>query len=154
MTFFLMFFFFQAEDGIRDVAVTGVQTCALPISHSSAVSRSRVRRTVEASTAAQSLRWARATASRTSAGTPGRSAEAVTSDMSTTWISAVVDQRDDLDAGVVVLDLGQLPGQGDHLVQVGGLEQVEAAEDLLAFQERSVGHRRSAVRARAQCRGR
>src|SRR2546422_4501135 len=29
---FLLFFFFQAEDGIRDVAVTGVQTCALPIS--------------------------------------------------------------------------------------------------------------------------
>src|SRR2546429_51433 len=28
----LGFFFFQAEDGIRDVAVTGVQTCALPIS--------------------------------------------------------------------------------------------------------------------------
>src|SRR2546422_4557192 len=28
----LFFFFFQAEDGIRDVAVTGVQTCALPIS--------------------------------------------------------------------------------------------------------------------------
>src|SRR5687768_17623532 len=27
----LLFFFFQAEDGIRDVAVTGVQTCALPI---------------------------------------------------------------------------------------------------------------------------
>src|SRR6266436_9972475 len=26
-----MIFFFQAEDGIRDVAVTGVQTCALPI---------------------------------------------------------------------------------------------------------------------------
>src|SRR5687768_18469812 len=26
-----MLFFFQAEDGIRDVAVTGVQTCALPI---------------------------------------------------------------------------------------------------------------------------
>src|SRR2546429_4582805 len=30
--FFFVFFFFQAEDGIRDVAVTGVQTCALPIS--------------------------------------------------------------------------------------------------------------------------
>src|SRR2546422_5391328 len=29
----LFFFFFQAEDGIRDVAVTGVQTCALPISN-------------------------------------------------------------------------------------------------------------------------
>src|SRR5205807_4472024 len=29
--FLLMFFFFQAEDGIRDYKVTGVQTCALPI---------------------------------------------------------------------------------------------------------------------------
>src|SRR5205809_5044827 len=29
--FVFFFFFFQAEDGIRDVAVTGVQTCALPI---------------------------------------------------------------------------------------------------------------------------
>src|SRR5256885_9003333 len=28
----LCFFFFQAEDGIRDYKVTGVQTCALPIS--------------------------------------------------------------------------------------------------------------------------
>src|SRR2546430_13117769 len=27
----LSFFFFQAEDGIRDLTVTGVQTCALPI---------------------------------------------------------------------------------------------------------------------------
>src|SRR5205809_6977088 len=32
VVFFFFFFFFQAEDGIRDVAVTGVQTCALPIS--------------------------------------------------------------------------------------------------------------------------
>ena len=29
---FFVFFFFQAEDGIRDIGVTGVQTCALPIS--------------------------------------------------------------------------------------------------------------------------
>src|SRR5256886_6900225 len=29
---FHFFFFFQAEDGIRDLTVTGVQTCALPIS--------------------------------------------------------------------------------------------------------------------------
>src|SRR5690606_40216542 len=28
----VIFFFFQAEDGIRDFHVTGVQTCALPIS--------------------------------------------------------------------------------------------------------------------------
>ena len=34
MVFFrllICFFFFQAEDGIRDIGVTGVQTCALPI---------------------------------------------------------------------------------------------------------------------------
>src|SRR2546427_9592720 len=31
------FFFFQAEDGIRDLTVTGVQTCALPISGGRAV---------------------------------------------------------------------------------------------------------------------
>src|SRR2546426_2952720 len=29
--YFFSFFFFQAEDGIRDYKVTGVQTCALPI---------------------------------------------------------------------------------------------------------------------------
>src|SRR5205823_7644713 len=32
IVFFFFFFFFQAEDGIRDKLVTGVQTCALPIS--------------------------------------------------------------------------------------------------------------------------
>src|SRR5689334_25361599 len=32
MFFRFFFFFFQAEDGIRDGTVTGVQTCALPIS--------------------------------------------------------------------------------------------------------------------------
>src|SRR2546427_11655514 len=31
MSFIFFFFFFQAEDGIRDLTVTGVQTCALPI---------------------------------------------------------------------------------------------------------------------------
>src|SRR5437879_12470287 len=34
---FFVFFFFQAEDGIRDTSVTGVQTCALPISRASPV---------------------------------------------------------------------------------------------------------------------
>src|SRR5256885_12402549 len=33
----LFFFFFQAEDGIRDYKVTGVQTCALPISEERAI---------------------------------------------------------------------------------------------------------------------
>src|SRR5256886_13150539 len=35
----MLFFFFQAEDGIRDLTVTGVQTCALPISHLIALAR-------------------------------------------------------------------------------------------------------------------
>src|SRR2546430_2858334 len=33
---YLVFFFFQAEDGIRVLTVTGVQTCALPICSSTA----------------------------------------------------------------------------------------------------------------------
>src|SRR5690349_24116578 len=39
--FFFFFFFFQAEDGIRDLDVTGVQTCALPISRSGRRGRRR-----------------------------------------------------------------------------------------------------------------
>src|SRR2546427_8619813 len=43
------FFFFQAEDGIRDLTVTGVQTCALPISRPAPARtlRRRCCRTVE-----------------------------------------------------------------------------------------------------------
>src|SRR5437762_4505270 len=37
----LSYFFFQAEDGIRDTSVTGVQTCALPICRGSASTSSR-----------------------------------------------------------------------------------------------------------------
>src|SRR3712207_5892296 len=36
---FFYFFFFQAEDGIRDIGVTGVQTCALPICPRQALAR-------------------------------------------------------------------------------------------------------------------
>src|SRR5207249_9649892 len=38
LMYFIFFFFFQAEDGIRDRNVTGVQTCALPISRSPSTS--------------------------------------------------------------------------------------------------------------------
>src|SRR5688572_33495156 len=38
---YIFFFFFQAEDGIRDLTVTGVQTCALPIWSSRFCSPSR-----------------------------------------------------------------------------------------------------------------
>src|SRR5256885_6334065 len=37
-----LFFFFQAEDGIRDYKVTGVQTCALPISQGGQIGRVQV----------------------------------------------------------------------------------------------------------------
>src|SRR3712207_8784153 len=37
----ICFFFFQAEDGIRDIGVTGVQTCALPISAPDAAALAR-----------------------------------------------------------------------------------------------------------------
>src|SRR2546430_8824322 len=38
-TFARLMFFFQAEDGIRDLTVTGVQTCALPISAAGGIPR-------------------------------------------------------------------------------------------------------------------
>src|SRR3712207_8586474 len=40
----VLFFFFQAEDGIRDIGVTGVQTCALPIFGILRVSRRTLQR--------------------------------------------------------------------------------------------------------------
>src|SRR5437763_14448388 len=51
----LVVFFFQAEDGIRDTSVTGVQTCALPISSFSqtpAAGRRATRRLTKGSTRA------------------------------------------------------------------------------------------------------
>src|SRR3712207_8107839 len=42
MYVYCVFFFFQAEDGIRDIGVTGVQTCALPISDRQRVRLDRV----------------------------------------------------------------------------------------------------------------
>src|SRR5215207_11429945 len=59
----IFFFFFQAEDGIRDPLVTGVQTCALPISRQPASSP----RPPTTSTT-------RSTTGHDQAGTPGMSA--------------------------------------------------------------------------------
>src|SRR2546430_8151943 len=52
----VFFFFFQAEDGIRDLTVTGVQTCALPIY----IARARIEHRARAETGerrAPSRRW-------------------------------------------------------------------------------------------------
>src|SRR6266511_4969811 len=46
MSLFYLFFFFQAEDGIRYFHVTGVQTCALPISPRRRLAPPLARRTV------------------------------------------------------------------------------------------------------------
>src|SRR5688572_31402322 len=56
--FNFFFFFFQAEDGIRDLTVTGVQTCALPISGVtvSATTRDAVRATTYAKPSGRSKR--------------------------------------------------------------------------------------------------
>src|SRR5256885_5341981 len=65
-----LFFFFQAEDGIRDYKVTGVQTCALPISTRrtarSVASASSPRRAGTGSRAAGTAhhRWCRAGSAR------------------------------------------------------------------------------------------
>ena len=57
--FWFFFFFFQAEDGIRDVAVTGVQTCALPILSSNSAtklaSQQSIKAYVDATITAQDL---------------------------------------------------------------------------------------------------
>src|SRR5256884_4047785 len=50
-----VFFFFQAEDGIRDVAVTGVQTCALPICQAAAAAIERIRKGLDAALKTQPL---------------------------------------------------------------------------------------------------
>ena len=39
----ICFFFFQAEDGIRDYKVTGVQTCALPISQNKIITLEEIK---------------------------------------------------------------------------------------------------------------
>src|SRR5688500_20363452 len=48
----LVVFFFQAEDGIRDYKVTGVQTCALPICRSPQPARTAARPSGSTRTAA------------------------------------------------------------------------------------------------------
>src|SRR5688572_33507429 len=52
----MIYFFFQAEDGIRDLTVTGVQTCALPISRACALPGRKCARSSATSSSAFSPR--------------------------------------------------------------------------------------------------
>src|SRR5690606_40839142 len=65
--YYIFFFFFQAEDGIRDFHVTGVQTCALPILP---ISRMRLRSRYSASSTASTVAagWRARTDRNTEAG--------------------------------------------------------------------------------------
>src|SRR5947209_14822466 len=58
------FFFFQAEDGIRDIGVTGVQTCALPISRRASYPCAGAAPAVIANAASRRLRRLRKARSR------------------------------------------------------------------------------------------
>src|SRR6266498_5050449 len=74
---FLFFFFFQAEDGIRDADVTGVQTCALPIWRRCATGLSRSRRPSSASSPAKCAEWSSCSASRSADRPPWRRRQVV-----------------------------------------------------------------------------
>src|SRR3989441_10411692 len=54
----VLFFFFQAEDGIRDKLVTGVQTCALPISTAEALTAALRADSAAVANAQLNLEWA------------------------------------------------------------------------------------------------
>src|SRR5689334_24338351 len=66
------FFFFQAEDGIRDGTVTGVQTCALPIFDAGAAQRSFCASLAEALAGRRIPGWARRVIARGLAADPAR----------------------------------------------------------------------------------
>src|SRR2546430_6380348 len=73
-------FFFQAEDGIRDLTVTGVQTCALPISKANALIGAVTSVATSAGAASRARRGARAKArpAQTTAPTPATGSHAPT----------------------------------------------------------------------------
>src|SRR3989454_2182961 len=72
--FYSFFFFFQAEDGIRDYKVTGVQTCALPISRSSRSVMAACRRTTSWCTTRPTARWRSCWSGSSPRSSPWRSA--------------------------------------------------------------------------------
>src|SRR2546426_2516175 len=92
----LFFFFFQAEDGIRDYKVTGVQTCALPISswRSAGSARPRAARSnvpppAERSAPAQNARPAPVTITARTVSSASAASKASTSSPSVVAVTAL-----------------------------------------------------------------
>src|SRR2546430_8664001 len=78
MNLSVFFFFFQAEDGIRYLTVTGVQTCALPISdHGSVSTIGRIPAATAFSITALSAKKRRAIANSTAPSTATRAVHAI-----------------------------------------------------------------------------
>src|SRR3712207_7666358 len=71
---FFFVFFFQAEDGIRDIGVTGVQTCALPISGTAASPSRCARRSTRSSATASRTRPCSSTGTSSTSTSPPTSA--------------------------------------------------------------------------------
>src|SRR5438874_3235929 len=71
----VFFFFFQAEDGIRDLYVTGVQTCALPISRRWSSVRASTGSTSRARPARPVARCGRSSRSRSEERREGKSVD-------------------------------------------------------------------------------
>src|SRR5690606_12715373 len=119
----LCYFFFQAEDGIRDFHVTGVQTCALPIS---ADGLCRLRLYVEAGEVERLKATYRSLVARFSSefsprGEPTIDVDPVTNDWETKWSEGLVAVE--LIPGLVLVPEGasyeSSPGETAMLVEKG-----------------------------------
>src|SRR3989441_4421835 len=121
-----VFFFFQAEDGIRDKLVTGVQTCALPISFERAAIRFDVDTTYTRALAA----FARARLSR-------RTALDADSLRKMAQLRREVGDVSELDVRLATINAGQLEN-------IAADDSVAAVQTLLAVQL-AMGDRKSVV---------
>src|SRR2546425_10056740 len=134
---FFFFFFFQAEDGIRDKLVTGVQTCALPISGWGAADVA-----LGSKAGASAAKWRKDVGAA-----PDESDKGWLQELSS-WALAqnVVAPPDDLDVLVQAVERGLPPKT--HLILVA--ESLPPKHPLV----RLAGDKGAHVRRRAERRGR
>src|SRR5690554_7068302 len=114
MSFFYYIFFFQADDGIRDADVTGVQTCALPICLRR-MRRELRRRGVDARTEAEK---------RSDAQRRAHAAQAPATERQIDYLTSLLVRRANTGEG------GGFVGGVDALVDAGGKVDVDALRRL------------------------